>query len=395
MGSPDLEVRDDGTLVVEAPTVESALEAVQLHCGPDATIIEAEKVQSKGIAGFFAKQSYRVLVAPMTESPPTTYYDASASVVGSDAAGSPSAAVDTDVDAAVDVVLRAVEAGEHQGGGTFGEALNAHLEGAVPRAPAQVQADQVDFASFAQRREALLHATIDLRDQPAVADGSPPSPPIPSPPVDVVTPAPTVPSVAPVGRSPLGFPVDEWVPGAGPVQWSMDQLSRMGLPYRLIHGLADLDPTDDLAWVFRLAESASPLCGAMPDEAMLLIGRELDDTASLLGVDCVTLPEPPTYVGDVGVSIPSIEEGLDFVERVRAGRPIHLICDDAGFGAELLDSGAGTVEVVSTTPGALALALQIVVAADGVLGYLIDGSRAVRMTPFELALVVRSQLPRG
>ncbi len=434
MGSPDLELRDDGTVVVEAPTVEAALVAVQHHCGPNATIVEAEKVQTKGIAGFFTKQLYRVHVAPMNSlpsgaSPAAGEADEHAATRGS--ADADRVAFDV-TGAAVDFVLRQVEAGEHGGERTFGETLHAELASrgaAEPVIDLRDTDDPVRFSGSAPLAAPAPGAvpTNRVPPDPVPADPVSANPvsanPVPlkptplhggpqnpvslyQPPVGravsadairghgLAVPAPTMPVIH-HGRAPLGRPVDEWVPGAGPVRWSIDHLSRMGLPYRLICHLGDLVPEDDLAWVFRLAESASALCGPMPDEAMVIVGRDLGDTAGRMGIDVVAHPNPPAYAGDVAVSVDSFGECRSYLDRVSAGRPIHVVCDASGFGAELLDgSGTSGVAVVSTTRGALAIALQAVVASGGVLGYVIDGENLVRITPFELALAIRGQMPR-
>lgn len=424
MGSPDLELRDDGTVVVEAPTVEAALVAVQHHCGPNATIVEAEKIQTKGIAGFFTKQLYRVHVAPLNSKPaPVPLRDGppSGDTAGRDAAPAnpePGDRAGFDVTgAAVDFVLRQVEAVEHGGERTFGETLHAELAARGAAEPVIDLRDPPEPVRFSGSAPFLAPPPNPVPLTPLPSNPVPPNPqlanPVPlyQPPVGrtasgnaapgnvvrgnaLAIPAPSAPVIN-HGRAPLGRPVDEWVPGAGPVRWSTDHLSRMGLPYRLICHLSDLVPEDDLAWVFRLAESASALCGPMPDEAMVMVGRDLGRTAERMGVDVVAYPNPPAYAGDVAVSVDSFGECRSYLDRVSAGRPIHLVCDDSGFGAELLDAAdASGVAVVSTTRGALAIALQAVVATGGVLGYVIDGENLVRITPFELALAIRGQMPR-
>jgi len=395
MASPELKRRDDGSLVVEAPTVESALAAVQHHCGPDATIVEAEKVQSKGIGGFFSKQLFRVHVA--------------ASSVSEEVSGATSPVEPQGVGAAVDVVLRQVEAGEHDSMQTFGQALSAQLSSdMLTRAGSDSDLGVGDDEPIIDLRDTDEPSDVPIPDvtsdlstqrasfeeltyrQPTHADEH-----IPLPSSDAIAPPPG-PKTETRTRVPLGRPMDEWAPGSGPVRWSMDQLSRLGLPYRLIHGLAHLDPEDDLAWVFRLAESASSLCGQLPQEAMLLIGNDIVTMGSMLGIETGEYPLPPMYEGDAALSVPTLSESADFVDRVSAGRPIHIVCDVGGFGAELLDNVGDELSVatVSTTPAALALALQIAVATDAVLGYLVDGDRMIRLTPFELALAVRDSLPR-
>ena len=446
MKSPDLELHDDGTVVVEAPSVESALEAVRDHCGPDATIVEAERVQSKGIGGFFSKQLFRVRVSatpatqdasgtlPANTLPPNTLPRTTVAAPAPPTAGDEPVAAD--VGAAVDVVLRQVEAGETPGERTFGEALHAQLRNDVidlrdssplldtpPAPPADPMPNPgVDTSHPAAAWNEMtttspMPAEPPVMSEPVVTPERirPPEPTQFEPPrVDPAqfeaaqfeTAAPEQPPVEPnpfveTARQPLGRPLDEWVAGSGPVRWSVDQLSRLGFPYRLIEGLAHLDPEDDLAWVFRLAEAAGGLCGTMPQEAMLMVGSDLAPLSQCMDVDHFTYPDPPSYEGDAAVSLQSLVASDGFIRNVGAGRPVHLVCDATGFGAEVLDAPdpwlghtRSGIAVVSTTVDALALALQVAVATSSVLGYIIDGSRLVRVTPFELALAVRSQLPR-
>lgn len=472
MGSPDLELREDGSVVVEAPSVESALEAVQRHCGPDAMIVDAEKVQTKGIAGFFSKQLYRVHVAPAAVAaearapqPATTAATGAAPSPDRTATETADEQAVFDASQAVDVVLRRIEAGEHHPHTSFGEALHAELaargqapsraEPAPPREPARdattagpttpppapnphaAHGDVADapsadpawsaagarhdtgtepamhaidptlgtdervrtYEDLIRQRAALLGspgATIDLRDRHAPGGGADHARATGGEAGSGVTPsAPTGPARA-TGRHPLGRPVDEWVPGAGPVRWSLDQLSRLGLPYRLISALGDLDPADDLAWVYRLAESAAPLCGCMPDEAMVLVGRESECIAGPMGIETTAYPHPPSYDGDAAVAVDGFADAVPFLQRIRAGRPLHVLVDGSGFGIELLDPGRCDVPVavVSMTRDALALGLQAAVATDGVLGYFVADDHLVRITPFELALAVRGRMPR-
>jgi hypothetical protein len=56
-----------GTVLIEADTIESALEALTQRYGAEATIVSAERVRKGGVAGFFATEVVElVAIPPMT-----------------------------------------------------------------------------------------------------------------------------------------------------------------------------------------------------------------------------------------------------------------------------------------------------------------------------------------
>ena len=378
MRSSDLDLDDDGVVVVEASTVEAALTVVRERCGPEAVIIKAEKIRSKGIGGFFCKELFRVVVAspdaarvPMSDSSPA---------MGNEA---------------VDVVLQKVEADEkvgagrnvgadqNTGGPSFGEALQAELTARArrPATASEIANGDPRLTTLMFQRKAVEAETIDIREPQDRAASTLAREYVPE---------------LEAQRLPLGHPIDEWAPRSGPIRWSVDNLSRIGLPYRLIRDLADLDPTDDLAWVYRLAESAAPLCGTMPDRSLVLVGHDVSTASAHMGVPEVTHLASPSVEGDLAVSMANGPEAGRYLERIRAGRPVHLLCDDLQMSDRLLgdDAIVAAIEVVSCAPGLLVDALQAVVVTGAVLGYLVSEHEIVRVTPFELALAVRALLPR-
>jgi len=422
MGTSDLDVRDDGSFVVEAPTAQAALEAVRARFGPEANIVDAELVQSKGIAGFFSKQLYRVRVLVPGVVAPAAGPTVSGAPDHSQSAGSAAAplksmslmaAADEPVEQAVDVVLRRVEAGEETGHMSFGEALHAELAARGVR-----QAHEGEIASGDPRlremviqRDCAVSGTVDVRDEavsqpvddvltdesrdPAAAQA-----PVPPPAAlfSLGTVDPDERQEVVSGRGHLGRPLDEWAPGSGPVLWSVEQLSAVGLDPAMIAAFSALDPADDLGWVYRLSEALSPVCAPMPDEALLFVGHDVDVASSQMGITAVSYPETPGYDGDAAVSMgPEGVSAMSYIGHVRAGRQLHVVCDGTGWIDDLLryEPVSCAVRVVSTTRPALGEAIRAAVTVGGVLGYFLEVDRLIRITPFELALGVRSLLPRA
>ncbi len=391
----DLQQRPDGTVVVEAPSVEAALEAVENRFGPNATIVDAERLNTRGVGGFFSKQSYRVVVKADTEVGRPGIPEG-ASAVG------PFGDIDS---AAVDHVLAQIEQGDAEDGRTFGEVLRAQLQ----------NRPVLDGSSMAP-----TEAIIDLRDTRA----SSPSDPLAGPPrvgirqpfrpdqkvpdqaiaeESASAPAPShwpaTAAAAPIDKSrelevqasprqPLARPVDNCPEGTGRVIWSVDSLSRLGVPFRLINQLSDLDPCDDLAWVYRISEIAAVLCGPMPEKGSVFVGRSSGELAEMLGVEAFTESDIPEFEGDIAVSGDFDADTASYAAKVSAGRGIHLVIDDGPLRIR------GDIAAVSWTDDTLSEALHVALSTGATLGYRFDTDGATRVTPFELALCIRALLPR-
>ncbi|HEC08517.1 MAG TPA: hypothetical protein ENI86_02990 [Acidimicrobiales bacterium] len=433
----DVTLEERGTVTVEAPSVEAALEAVARQFGESARIVKAEKVTKGGIGGFFGKETYQITVAESPGRPDPapgerTVLDpgGEATDPGGAASRGPATQGALDSAAAVDLVLERIEAGESAHRGTFGDALKAEL-----RARSREDGPTAGIST---------PETIDLRDgasglgTPApVADPAGHMPwtrPLPAPPtaptdtgsaVDgeieaeppiMRSPRLASPSVAPVdtrtgatpevtyspptdssSRSeterPLGWPSDGWQVGTGPVDWSMDRLARLGLPYSWLSRVDGLDPLDDMAWVHRLARIGTEVCGPFPSGDQLTVGLDTRGVAGVFGLPSAVFPGVPSFEGDLAVSLLSPSQtALDWLDRIRAKRWIHLVVDSTlpAPTAAQLDPA-----VVSWVDGAMTQALELVSAGNAVLGYRFrsDG-HAVRVSPFELALSIRELLPR-
>ncbi|GEM_PF-2886635 len=424
----EVSLEERGTVTVEAPSVEAALEAVARQFGEGAQIVKAEKVTKGGIGGFFGKETYQITVAenPIHSEPAPGESGGPDATSGGSGPGrstrvgpTPPGRIDA---AAVDLVLERLEADEITDHGTFGEALRAELRardlGETP--PMENPAPEV----------------IDLRDGVSASEGPGSAPvghmPWTRPPAESldfqtgggigVDPSPTRSAPADTGREtptdtgsgtepgltyspprhtgsgpeterPLGWPSDGWQTGTGPVDWSMDRLARMGLPYSWLSRIDGLDPLDDMAWVHRLARIATEVCGPFPTGDHLTVGLDTRGVAGVLGLPTVVFPGVPRFEGNLAVSLLSPSRtALDWLDRIRARRPIHLVIDP-GLPAHVATETEPAV--VSWVDGALTNALEVVTAGESVLGYRFrsDG-HVVRVSPFELALSIRELLPR-
>lgn len=425
----DVEERSDGTVVVEAPSVEAALAAVERRFGPNATIIDAERLNTRGVGGFFSKQSYRVVVkadtaaAAAAPAPPVAQ-TASYSAAGpdNDPLATPEFTEPAAAElAAVDHVLEQVEQGDGDDGRTFGDVLRAQLQNrsqssvaardasgepvidlrdgsvpsvtvaapsvavpaqsvAAPSAPSETSALARELAAKAElfqapqadrvSEEAVETTTDDLGGVVDELD-------------DVVL--PDEPSIA---RSPLATPVGSCAPGTGRVLWSVDGLSRLGVPYRLIAPLGDLDPDDELAWVYRFAETASGLCGELPATGSMFVGRAGARVARALGAPIFETNEVPPFDGDLAVAGDFDGAAFDYVGRIAAGRGVHLVVDDGPL------SVRGEIAAVSWVDGSVCEAMHVAISTGATLAYRLSGDVLTRATPFELALAVRAMLPR-
>ncbi|NOX30066.1 MAG: hypothetical protein GXP35_08475 [Actinobacteria bacterium] len=414
----------DGTVVVEAPSVEAALDAVTKEFGPTATIVDAERVNRGGVGGFFSKEIYRVVVQPTGTGPALSSPAVSSPVLSSPASPNPidvvrgtaSLAQDGAVDlrdavgqdgpmSAVDRALADVEMSEAESGSgfegtdiaiidevsgapTFGEALRAELRlrGRRPATTAEIAQDNSPLLEQTElNRPAALDPmqVVDLRsptrDLPASV---PTSHGAPVPDTAVVVPAQQ-------SRHPLGRTTGVCPLGSGPVLWSADALSRVGLPYTLIRPLAELDPADDLAWVYRLAESVAGLCGPVDTTDVVLMGRNVGVLANALDLRVAVSPEAPAHTGSVAVETDLTEFNATYLENVAAGRAIHLFCGAGG------DYMPGNLVAVSWCGDHLSSALHVAIETGARLGYMVRDDETIRVTPFELALAVRARLARG
>lgn len=433
----------DGVLVVEAPTVEAALAAVTEQIGPDGIILGAEKVSRGGVGGFFAKETYRVSVRapspgvdlapsprPVADTPPVdvraVVSDAAALVTTDDVDDVDVLDLRDGIDSSMAAVDRVLDQFDPYAGSaptpspspaapkpmpapeptvgaasapTFGDALRAELQA---RAGGGVASPTSSTPTTTSAEPAMVNDGVSDRDRQHAAATYGSTAALAVPPASVAlepdrSPADFVatteqaiterPATPDAPRAPLGAATDP-LPGTGAVVWNADALSRLGLPFSLIRPLADLDSGDDLGWVYRLSELVAPLCGPLPSEELLLVGRHLDPMADALGVAVVQsqgqLPAP-----DVAIEIDLTERSRSFVDVARRDRRLHVFC------AAAIETTPDDTAVVSFDEQHLGAALHLAIAANATMGYLCRDGELVRVTPFELALAVRARLARS
>ncbi|MDG2112132.1 MAG: hypothetical protein P8N02_05910, partial [Actinomycetota bacterium] len=286
------------SVIVEAPTVEAALEAVTLQLGRNCHILGIEKVSRGGIAGFFGKETFQVEVRRPSALPDPTSIpspnQALTPTVGDDQTGARAAALE-----AVDRVLGATATTETSTGDqTFGDVLRSEL---ATRAAQQATpaAEPVPFDG------------IDLTElEPAAPDGATPDPtptgsdnqalsrlrdaaerqrqstanePTQDEPTAEVpaTPQPATQTAAAVSSAGLRTTG----PGereAGIPIFTADHLVRSGMPFSFVVQLGDLSPLDDVGRLVQLAGALEPWCGPLPRNDSLVVGLRADRLAGAL-----------------------------------------------------------------------------------------------------------------
>lgn len=342
--------------VVEAPTVEAALEAVAAQVGPDCEIVDAEKVTKGGVAGFFGKESYRVTVRePARE------------------------AVDRVLDAADAAAPDAPAAGPAD---TFGEMFRRELGVSVspPAGGPEPVIDLTDGVSepatavtgppatgvSADALDRLRAAVAESRDEPATVEPDGGSDPAPA-----------------LGSAPghCGEPL-----------WTPDALVRAGLPSAFVTHLGDMCDADEQSRLVRLSDALRPWCERLPADDTLVVGPHAARLAGALRLSVHPAGTVVPYRGSLIIECDPDDAGVvEYLQNVGAGRRIHLVSDgpDGFWGAE-------PEMVLSWTSDAGGVAaLQLAIERGMYLGFDVRGPEPRRATPVELAIWVRSRLPLG
>ena len=367
-------------IVVEAADLETALAEVAQRLGPEAEIVDAQKVHKGGLGGFFAKELVQV-----TARVPA----AMAGVAGA-------------IDALVDVA----DGGEAD----FREVLREQMIDPPIDPPVDAEGsagpDPRPVGPMAQAAAAATGATdtvapsvpVMMVSSPIDADIEPDAPA-----AWLATEAggtETAHATAPVWGAPESGPPDwraddgEAPEGMGRVDWSATALARIGLPTEIVEATKGLDPRDDLAWVGAIARAVAPLCGALPDVPMLIVGAHADRLAEPLDVPLVNPPGMPPYSGSVCAVVSNDQRDLDWLRFVRGDRKLHLVVGEDPWRELLVDdplvvSWSGDRGVID--------AIYLASTLGGSLGYgTVDGfaSGMVRARPVDVALAVRRLVGR-
>lgn len=347
------------TVTVVAPTAEEAM-AVAGDAIPGFRTTSIGKVRRGGLAGFFATEMVRLVA----EGPACLETAPSPRVLGPDPAPV-GAGSGPRTERSRDVL-----------GLATADDLIASLCGSG--GPFARGAD----APFADRLAAELHRSLHEPSAPA-------APPTPTP---VVEPTPVAEDLrgSDPGSPPLS-PRSPERPTAGPQRldaaagvWSAAGLEAVGLPSRLVAGVAAIGPQDEVTWNAALMLALREHCGAALPSGDVMAGPAGAVLAAARHLTVVAGGELADREGAVAVldaDAATLAAGLD-------GRPLHLVVGGAwrhlATARPAVVSAAGIDDLID--------AVRVAVAWDAPLGWVHDGSAAVRVDPFLVAAHVRSLL---
>ena len=361
---------------IEAPTLEEALSQVAAALGPDAEIVEAQKVHRGGVGGFFAKEVVQLTARPAEPS---------------DAPDPAPATLDELVSAADDA-----ETGFH-------ELFKEQLEGTAPQDAGD---DPAPVAVGPLAQPQIESATAVTASTDTFAPSAPASVTIDETVVTADDSAAWI-AVSDSGAEPAAPVIDgiedaDWrtasfdAPvGYGRVQWSATSLARIGLPPEIVEPTKGLDPDDDLAWINAVAAAVAPLCGELPDEPVMIVGTNADRLAEPLDVPLVNPPDMPPYSGSVAAVVSNHQRDIDWLQFVKGDRRLHLVVGDEPWRDLLIDD---PVAVSWTGEQSVVDAVYLATTLDGVLAYgTTDGfvSGLVRVRPIDVALAIRRLVGRS
>ncbi|MFV1991816.1 MAG: hypothetical protein ACC652_13880, partial [Acidimicrobiales bacterium] len=339
--APELMKKPDGSVMVEAASADAALEAVRAELGADARVLAATRETRGGVGGFFAKEVFVVhaarsaaepvglppdLTRPSVTTPASTRSSPSTSAPASETSSS-----------GLTELLKRVESGADGTEVTFGDMLRTQIANGEIRPEDLILArsgiadetiiDLTDDSgpSLAEREVAAIEARrrravrrqrqARLRAENDTAKQSSPGT------KSVVTPSE---SIAPAQETEPAVPDNRsWVPpvrvretvtltegshlgqptgsaaGAGAVDWSLDRLAAIGIPFSFVQDLVGIDSKDDLAWICAIAHKFEQYCRPLPMRESVHVGPRAAELATVLGVPCVTFPDNPPYGGSV------------------------------------------------------------------------------------------------
>lgn len=367
-----LAATDDGTVTVEAPTTQEAMEAVTDRLGPRATIVRADRVLRGGVGGFFGKQMVQLTAAPAgadhaATASATTEADRAADEDGDLSPGEP-----TDAGDGLDAALKRLTADADGREEAFGDALRRHLR-------AGEVADECPPSTGSQTPMAASAAGGATATAAAAAPAPAPAP--------ETAPAPTA---AP--RT-----VDHGERRGSAPRWSTDQLHRLRLPDRLIEQVVLQSPVTDQDWLLALADAVDPLCRPLPAGDVFLVGPHAATVGEQLGLPVWQHRQrrAPT-VGPLAASACDIPADAAALEEARGERWVHLLISGSGRVEHLTRCEPLAVSWVGDA--ALPEALDLCSRFGLVLGY--GSERASidavphRAAPLDVAIAVRRRLSR-
>jgi hypothetical protein len=178
------------------------------------------------------------------------------------------------------------------------------------------------------------------------------------------------------------------------VAWSRDNLQRAGLSAAVTAAIAAQGPSDDLSWLAAVARAVAPLCGPLPAGPALHVGPGAGRLARPLGLPVVRSRAVQVPTGSACVRAADGEAARSWLARIRGGRTLHLVLGGDGWQRFLFD-GPGVVSWTSAS--GVGHAVSIATELGLLLGYAGDrrGTVAQRATPIDVAVAIRTQLPRS
>ncbi|HSK21948.1 MAG TPA: hypothetical protein VK906_02165 [Egicoccus sp.] len=411
------------TLVAEAPTAEAALEQVHAAYGSGARIVEAKRVLRGGIGGFFAKEVVQIHAARGSDAPsapapsrttPAPAPGATAPTVGGspierllaeagdapdevdfatflrrqlapELAGQSAASAPTAAPRSTDAQARSAAPMHWPTMDDIARPAAQHAEVAAP-APAPVEAPAAPAVAQETGRPSWADAPAGTRVTTQDAADHAPAPTPPTEPAPVPAPAATAPAATASAR---WQDDDDLAPAEGRA-WSRTVLVRLGLPVALVQSLDVAERADDVAWTFALAEALRPLCRPLPSGRALMVGPRARGLATSIGMPVTAVGQPLLALGDVAAGVTGSDASLDWMERARRGRWLHLVIGGKGW-RDLLHADPLAVSWASEED--LPVALRAALELGLVLGYGPLGGRADRARPLDVALAIRDLIP--
>lgn len=393
---PTLDTRPDGALVIEADTAAEALAEVGARLGSDAEIVSAEKVHRGGWKGFFAREQVQLVARPRLSPVAATAVSTPTAQLTEEPAAVPTG--ESQAGGLDTVLARLMQQEDHQES-AFQDVLvrELALAGVGPAttssAPAASAVETPPAGAPAVETTPVVASAVETPPAAVETPVVPPpaaetAPPPAVQPTTVAPASPVVPSQDPVSaddvaaRAPTG------------VAWSLDLLRGLGLPDVVVGACEGLDPADDASWVMALAGAVSSWCRPLPARDFVLVGPRAHRLATGLGLDAA---RPGALVAEdrpVGLRVTDGPTGRRFVAEVRGRRWLHLVVGGARWEGFLLEDVTAVSWVGDESlPSALTAAGRLGL----VLGYgsgAATGNRPVRATPVDVALTIRSLLPR-
>ncbi len=396
--STNLTAPSSESIVVEAPTVEAALEAVVQQMGTGCRILGVEKASRGGIAGFFGKETFQVEVALPNE--PSSLDSRPAHRQAHESVHAAQAAVDRVLEASgLGTGPGNDEMAEHAS--TFGELLRArvgsspgptHGRGETPETADIIDlteqgepgvAHPLDVDALHRLREAI--ATGRQRDEDATNRAAFPVEPVPAEELDDVTP-----DVVSEDQS-----VPEHDDGStiyrGTPLFTSDHLVRMGLPFSFVAGLGDLSCLGDTGRLISLADALEPWCAPpTTNEPELVLGTAVGRLGDLLRLPVYGADSIPEKDGDAGWMVdPNDPSTWAMLDQVRAGRALHVI-DPSPHVLASLEPGA----TVSWTDERIGFESVLFALERGLrLGFDLTGRVARDASALDVAIAIRARLP--